>query len=271
MKRLGWVGLILILTLALLSGCAPKGSAANTTAPVGGDGSLDRVKKAGKLVIGIDDTFPPMEFRNDKNELVGFEVELDQEIGKRLGVKIEWQPTEWSTIIGALQAKRFDMILSGMTVTPERAKEVAFGTPYFNGAQVLAVRPGSTAKTPADLKGKVVASQLGSSSAVSAAKWLNVKQEDLKLYNSFTEAFTDLSNSRVDGLVVDELTARYYLTQRPGAFTILNEKLDPEPAAAAFRKDDAQLRQEIDRIIAEIKTDGTWERISMKWFGAVLK
>ncbi len=271
MKRLGVVGLIIVLILTLISGCVPKAASAATGTPETGDGSLERVRRTGRLVIGIDDTFPPMEFRNDKNELVGFEVELDREIGKRLGVKIEWQPTEWSTIIGALQAKRFDIILSGMTVTPERTKEVSFGTPYFNGSQVMAVRPGSTAKTAFDLMGKVVASQLGSSSAVAAAKWLNVKQEELKLYNSFTEAFTDLSNGRVEGLVVDELTARYYLTQRPGAFTILSEKLDPEPAAVAFRKEDVQLREEIDRIIAEIKADGTWETLSMKWFGAVLK
>lgn len=270
MKKAITLGLLLILALSIFTGCA-KTSPASAAGTSNGDGSLDRVKKAGKLVIGIDDTFPPMEFRNDKNELIGFEVELDQEIAKRLGVKVEWQPTEWSTITGALQAKKFDMILSAMTVTSERSQVVAFGEPYFHASQVVAVRQGTNINTAADLKGKVVASQLGSSSAESATKLLNAKMEDLKLYNSFTEAFTDLSNKRIDAIVVDELTARYYLTQKPGAFSILNDKLDPEPTAAAFRKEDQQLRQEIDKTIADIKKDGTWEKLSMKWFNSVLQ
>lgn len=101
--------------------------------------SLDAIKKSGKLRIGVDDSFPPMEFRDDQNQLVGYDVDLAKEAAKRLGVKAEFVPTDWSGIILALKANKFDVIWSAMTITDERAKEIDFSPAYLNDSQDVVV------------------------------------------------------------------------------------------------------------------------------------
>lgn len=230
------------------------------------DDSLERVLAAGKLVIGIDDAYPPMEFRNERNELVGFDIDLAREIGKRLGVEVEWVPTEWSGVILALNAKKFDIILSAMSITEERAKQVAFSEPYLNEAQVIVVSNRSkNIDGPEDLVGKVVGTQLGSTSEEAARQVEGIKE--LKTYNKFTEVFMDLGIGRLDAAIVDELVGRYYMTQRPGMFTVVAD-LVYEPVGIAFRKEDKALREKLAEILDEIKADGTLARISEKWFGA---
>lgn len=229
------------------------------------DNSLQRVLDAGKLVIGIDDAYPPMEFRDENNQLVGFDIDLAREIGKRLGVEVEWVPTEWSGVILALKAKKFDIILSAMSITEERAKQVDFSPPYLMESQVVVVSDKSKGiNTAEDLVGKVVGTQLGSTSEEAARKVEGIKE--IKTYNKFTEVFMDLGIGRIDAGVVDELVGRYYMTQRPGMFKVVDYLVD-EPVGIAFRQEDDALREKINEIVAEIKADGTLAEISKKWFG----
>jgi len=111
-----------------------------TNSAFAADDSWERVKKAGKLTIGIDDAFPPMEFRNEKNELVGFDIDASRELGKRLGITIEHIPTVWDTVILSLKSKKFDIVWSGMSITAEREKEIAFTKPYIMEKQVSGSR-----------------------------------------------------------------------------------------------------------------------------------
>ncbi len=182
-----------------------------------GDGSWERVKKAGVLKIGIDDAFPPMEFRNDKNELVGFDIDASRELGKRLGIKVEHMPTVWDTVILSLKSKKFDVVWSGMSITPEREKEIAFTKPYIMEKQVIVVKAGNKKiKGLKDLGAEtVVGVQLGSTSEEALAK-LNKKFKEIKKYDKNTDAFLDLKIGRIDALAVDELVGRYYLSQKPG-------------------------------------------------------
>lgn len=259
MQRTGKTSLVILSVLAMIGLLSVGVLAAE-------DDSLQRVLDAGKLVIGVDDAYPPMEFRNERNELVGFDIDLAREIGKRLGVEVEWVPTEWSGVILALNAKKFDIILSAMSMTEERAKQVAFSPPYLNQAQVIVVSNRSPKiEGPEDLVGKVVGTQLGSTSEEAARKVEGIKE--LKTYNKFTEVFMDLGIGRLDAAVVDELVGRYYMTQRPGQFTVVAD-LVHEPIGIAFRKEDVTLRERICEIVEEIKADGTMAKISEKWFGA---
>ena len=116
--------------------------------------TLAEIKEKGVITIGMDDTFPPMEYRNDKNELVGFDIEFGEAIGKELGVKVKYVPSAWDGIIPGLDAKRFDMVLSSMNVTEER-KKVDF-VEYFGAGQIVAVKAGNplNIKSVDDLKGK---------------------------------------------------------------------------------------------------------------------
>ncbi len=230
------------------------------------DGSLEKIKAAGVIRIGVDDAFPPMEYRDEKGNLIGFDVDLADEIGKRLGVDIVWVPTAWDGVILALQSGKFDIILSTLTITDERAEKIDFSPPYIYGAQIIVVKQQTkNINILSDLKGKVVGTQLGSTGEVAAKKFGGFK--DLKLYATYPEAFTDLAIGRIQALVVDEFVGRYYITKQAGAYRVLDERLAEESIGIGFRKGDDAFREAISAAIDSIKADGTYGRISEKWFG----
>jgi polar amino acid transport system substrate-binding protein len=239
-----------------------------TSAFAAGDGSWERVKKAGKLVIGIDDAFPPMEFRNEKNELVGFDIDASKELGKRLGIKIEHVPTAWKGVIMSLKTKKFDIIWSGMSITAEREKEISFTKPYIMEKQVIVVKADNKKiKGLKDLgESTIVGVQLGSTSEEALAK-LNKKFKEIKKYDTNTTAFMDLKIGRIDALAVDELVGRYYLAQRPGEYAVLSESLLSEPIGIGIRKEDVSLKDKIQKTLDAMFKDGTMKKISIKWFG----
>jgi polar amino acid transport system substrate-binding protein len=232
------------------------------------DASWDDIKKAGKIVIGIDDAFPPMEFRNDKNELVGFDIDASKELGKRLGIAVEHMPTPWDTVILSLKTKKFDIVWSGMSVTAEREKEIAFTKPYIMEKQVIVVKKGNKKiKALKDLgKETVMGVQLGSTSE-EALKKLNKEFKEIKKYDKNTEAFMDLKIGRIDALAVDELVGRYYLSQKPGEYAVLKESLLSEPIGIGLRKEDVALKDKIQKTLDGMFKDGTMKKISIKWFG----
>jgi polar amino acid transport system substrate-binding protein len=239
-----------------------------TSAFAAGDGSWERVKKAGKLVIGIDDAFPPMEFRNEKNELVGFDIDASKELGKRLGIKIEHVPTAWKGVIMSLKTKKFDIIWSGMSITAEREKEISFTKAYIMEKQVIVVKADNKKiKGLKDLgESTIVGVQLGSTSEEALAK-LNKKFKEIKKYDTNTTAFMDLKIGRIDALAVDELVGRYYLSQRPGEYAVLSESLLSEPIGIGIRKEDVSLKDKIQKTLDAMFKDGTMKKISIKWFG----
>lgn len=232
------------------------------------DDSWERVKKAGKLTIGGKASSMPMEFRNEKNELVGFDIDASRELGKRLGITIEHIPTVWDTVILSLKSKKFDIVWSGMSVTAEREKEIAFTKPYIMEKQVVVVKAGNKKITGLkDLGGDtIVGVQLGSTSEEALAK-LNKKFKEIKKYDKNTDAFMDLKIGRIDALAVDELVGRYYLSQKPGEYSVLKEELLSEPIGIGIRKEDVALKDMIQKTLDEMFKDGTMKKISIKWFG----
>lgn len=254
MKRI--ISLAMVLCLCL---CAASAMAA--------DGSLERVKKAGKLVIGLDDAFPPMGYRDDNNKIVGFDVDAAEEVGKRMGVEIVWQPTAWDGVILSLNAKKFDCIWNGMTITEERAKKVAFSKPYIMDGQIAAVRMDQADLTAFDqLGGKKVGVQKGSP-ALEAAKALPNAAGEIREYDTNPKAFLDLEAGRLDSVVVDNVTGRFYMAKRPGKFRALPGYITKEAFGIAFRMDDAALRAAVQKQIDDMIADGTMGKISRKWFG----
>lgn len=250
----------ILLLLAMLLFAASVAHAA-------GDGSWEAVKAKGELVIGLDDAFPPMGFRKDDGKLYGFDIDTAEEAGKRLGIKIVWQPTAWDGVIHSLDAKKFDCIWNGMTITKERAEQVLFTKPYLMDGQIAVVTSKEKAvKKFADLGGKVVGVQKGSS-AVEAAKALPKKASEVREYDDNPKAFLDLESGRLAAVVIDNVSGRYFIATTPGKFKTLPGFITKEPFGVAFRKGDVSLRDMIQKTIDQMVADGTMGKISRKWFG----
>jgi polar amino acid transport system substrate-binding protein len=229
--------------------------------------TLSQIKEKGTLTIGLDDTFPPMEYRNDKNELVGFDIEFAEALGKELGVEVEFAPSAWDGILPGLDAKRFDIVLSSMNVTEEREKQVDF-VEYFGAGQIIAVASGNplNIQSVEDLKGKVVGVQMASTGETAAESIEGIKE--IKKYNTNTDVFNDMGLGRVDAAVIGEMVGRYYMTTRPGAFEVLGESFQVQPMGIAVRKNDPELSDALEKAVQTLKDNGTLTEISQKWFDA---
>lgn len=231
------------------------------------DGSWEKVKKAGVLAIGLDDAFPPMGFRVEDGTLTGFDIEVAEETGKRLGIKILWQPTAWDGVIHSLNSKKFDCIWNGMTITAERSEKVDFTKPYIMDGQVVVVKfDEKRFSKPSDLGEKIVGVQKGSS-AVKAVEKLPVAPKVSKEYKDNPMALLDLEAGRLDGVIIDNVVGRYTVAKRLGKFKTLPGFISKEPFGIAFRKADDSLRAKVQETIDAMVADGTMGKISKKWFG----
>lgn len=262
-KILSLIGVFLVSMLFIV-GCDNK----NTTNKVNNEklSTLEQIKKDGVLKMGLNDTYPPMEFRDEMHNLVGFDVDLGQEIGKKLEVKTEIKTNDWSGIILSLKSKKYDMILSTMSITDERKKEINFSEPYIVGGQKLVVKKDEkNIKSEKDLKGKIIGCQMGTTGEVSASKIEGIKE--LKKYDGVTQAFSDLAVGRIDAVIADGQVAGYYLKKRSGDLILLDTKLTSEPVGIGFRKEDTDLRDKVQKALDDLKKEGTLSKLSEKWFG----
>ncbi len=236
----------------------------------GADNSLQKVLDSGKFVLGLDDAFPPMGFRDDNNEIVGYDVDLAREVTKRMGVKLALQPIDWNAKEQELNTGKIDCIWNGFTVTEERSKAMAFTKPYLKNAQVLVVRADSPVKALADLKGKSVGLQAGSSAADAldgAAEFKASLKESVEFKDNLT-ALMDLEAKGVDAVVMDLLVANDNISRSGKAYRILGESLSPEDYGVGFRKNDLALRDEVQKQLEAMAKDGTLAAITVKWFGS---
>jgi len=220
------------------------------------------------LRIGVDDTYPPMEFKDEKNVTVGFDIDLGKEIAKRLGKKAEFISNDWAGIFQALDSNKFDCIISSTSVTEERLEKYAMTKPYIANAQVIVVRASDDSiKEPKDLQGKKVGVQINTTADESAQKFLKETPFELKQYDQVIQPFSDMKAGRLDAIIVDEVVARYYITQDKESYKVTGARLTNEPIGICFAKSNADLRDKVQKILDEIKADGTLKKLSEKWFG----
>ena len=182
-----------------------------------GDNSLQVIIDKGELVVGLDDSFPPMGFRDDKNEIAGFDIDLANEVAKRLGVKVKVQPIDWDAKEMELSTRRIDCIWNGMTINDDRIASMYFTKAYIANKQVIIVPENSAIKTIADLAGKKVGLQKGSSSYDALGKHAVMDEigELVQLAENVT-VFMDLKAGRIDAFVVDEVAGRYIIANDAG-------------------------------------------------------
>ena len=282
MKRKMLVLVALMITLSLIFvGCGQdKGSESNTSAKVNQEESneenngeskdeSDKVLDSGKLILGLDDSFPPMGFRDDKGEIVGFDIDLAKAVTEKLGLELVLKPVDWSTVTLTLNKGDIDVIWNGFSVSEKRKKEVDFSDSYLDNKQIMVVKNDSNMKGKEDLKDKVLGIQSGSTSEGALAKEADVENslKEIKKYADNVQALMDLGIGRVDVVLVDEVVGRYYVAKKPGEYKILEENFGKEEYAIGIKKGNDKLREKINEALAELREDGTESKISEKWFG----
>ena len=219
-----------------------------------------------KLIIGIDDDFAPMGFRDEKGELVGFDVDLAKEAIKRMGVKAEFKSIVWKDKESEIISGNVDMIWNGLDITDERKAYMIFSKPYMEDRQIILVREDSNLEIHSeyDIEGKVVGTQISSTSDdyINGNAELRNSLKEYKVYEKFNETVEALKNKEIDVVVCDELVARYEMN---------NVKVgEIAETGIGFAKNNTELRDKVQKVFDEMIKDGTARKISQKWFQADL-
>ena len=262
MKRRMIMAVMVFLTMAgiVISGCARETV----------DNSWPRIERTKKVVIGLDDTFVPMGFRQKNGQLAGYDIDLAKAVFKRYGIKADFQTIDWSMKETELKNQTIDLIWNGYSVTPERKAKVAFSNDYLINHQIVVTKTKSQINTLKDMKGKTLGVQTGLDAQPKLLKNMIANKTPI-LYDTFNDAFIDLDAGRIQGILMDEVYARYYIAHKPdpASYHIIGDSFPPEQFAVGMRKSDHVLREKINAGLKALKADGTIAKLQKKWFGKV--
>jgi ABC-type amino acid transport substrate-binding protein len=270
MKRIFTTAVALTLALSLTA-C---GGATKTETPAAGGETkpqatakthLDEIKAAGKIVLGTSADYPPYEFHktiDGKDTIVGWEIEMAEQIAKDLGVKLEIKESAFENLIADLKAKKVDFVVAAMSITPDRLENVDFSDPYWQAGQsvlVLKEKAGQY-KTAADLKGKTIGVQLGTTGEEEAKK---VEGAKVKPVDKFETVILDLLSGKVDAVICGYTVGKNYEKNNPKlAFAM---QLSSEKNAVAFRKGDKELTAAVSDSIKKLTSSGQLEQLVKKY------
>ena len=285
-KRLAGIALATVMALSL-AGCggsnggattaadttvadtsAEDTTAADTSAEAASTEAAQAESAGGTLVVGFDQDFPPMGFLGDDGEFTGFDLELAQEVAKRLGLEYKPQPIAWDSKDMELEAGNIDCIWNGFTMTG-REDNYTWTEAYMANTQVFVVGKDSGIASQADLAGKVVECQVDSSAeaALKEVPDLTATFKELLTTADYNTAFMDLEQGAVDAIAMDVIVAGYQIQQRNADFVILEDTLSAEEYGVGFKKGNTELRDKVQATLEEMAADGTLKSISEKWFG----
>lgn len=228
-----------------------------------------------KIIVGLDDSYPPFGFHDEDGKLVGFDIDLAEEIALRMGVEFEFKGIDWNNKYDELESGRIDVIWSGFNITPERKEHVMFSKPYMINRQVILVAKGNKLGivSATDLAGKVVGTQLGSPADGFINQDEKLKKSFAKFvtYDNYEHVFEALAAGEVEAVVCDELVVRYEMYRHHDRFDVIEATVgDVTEIGVGFRKGDTELCKHFQNAFDEIVKDGTAKEISFKWFQADL-
>lgn len=265
MKKLLALSLSIMLLVLALSSCT---STKDTTSSTANTSS----QTMATLKVGVDNTYPPMEYTDDKSNTIGFDIDLAKEIAKKLNMNIEFVPTGWDGIFAALNADKFDCIISSVSMTTKRLEEFSFTKAYIANSQMIVVKPDNNSINKAeDLAGKKVGCQVSTTANESATKLKDKGIKfDLNTYDQIIQPFADMKAGRIEAIIVDEVVGQYYIGQDKANFKAAAAKLTNEPIGVCVKKTNTALRDKIQTVIDGLIADGTMKTISIKWFNSDL-
>lgn len=245
----------IVMVLSVFAACSKQDNANTGTSKL-------KTIKPGVLTVGSDTTWPPMEYI-EGDKIVGFDVDLTQAIADKIGLKLDYQSTAWDGIIAALAAHKFDMLISSITITEEKKKEVNFSDPYFKTDQAAVTKESSGIDAVVKMDGKTAGVQLGTTGELASK---DIKGCTTKTYDDILLAFEDLRAGRIDAVIADSYLGYSYATKNKGyevGFVITTgEKL-----GMAFSKDSPELLAAVNGALKTLIDDGTYDSIYEKWFG----
>ncbi|MFB9760494.1 amino acid ABC transporter substrate-binding protein [Ectobacillus funiculus] len=254
MKQLATIILVIAAVFTVIAGCSKSPETAEKT--------------NNTLVIGIDDKFAPMGFRDENNEIVGFDIDYAKAAAEKMGKEVKFQPIDWQTKEAELSSGRIDLIWNGYTITDARKKKVLFTKPYLKNAQVVVTLADSKITKLADLEGKVVGLQsLSSASDALNADPIKSKIKTVTEFSDNVSALNDLKSGRLDAVIIDEIVIDYYMTKEKSTFKVLDESLAPEEYGIGVKKGNEELLKQLQTALDKLNEDGTAAEISKKWFG----
>ena len=247
-----------------VAGCGGQQNASNS-------GSSSAASAGKAIVVGLDDNFPPMGFKGEDGQITGFDIDLAKEATKRLGREVEFKAIDWSSKEAELKSGRVDVLWNGLDITEKRKENMLFSDPYMDNRQIIFVKKGDASiKDEKSLAGKVVGTQSASTSEeyMDGNDFFKKEVKEVKKYSDFVSAFMDLENGRIDAVVGDEIVGRYYMSKHADKLDAVDVAVGPVSTfGIGFAKDNQQLRDEVQKVLNEMKKDGTMGRISEKWFG----
>ena len=257
--------------LALVLVCVIAGTMGLLTGCGAGESKTDweYIKDKGTLVIGLDDTFAPMGFRDKDNKLVGFDIDLARAVGKELGVKVKFKPIEWKAKEAELKSKNIDCIWNGMSATPDRQKSMSLSKKYLeNKILVMSLNPSLNIKIADELKNYKIGTQAGSAALEAIQK--NSKYDEFKdnisEYDTYDQAILDMKAGRIDAVAIDQVYAIYNNANKDRLYQS-DFNFGADYYAVGFRKEDKETTKKFNEALKKVIDNGQAEEISQKWFG----
>ncbi|WP_022850897.1 ABC transporter substrate-binding protein [Limisalsivibrio acetivorans] len=228
-------------------------------------GGLEDVKEENTLSYALTGQYPPFNFVDENNEVAGFDVEIGKEIAKRIGVKPKPVTTAWDGIIAGLLAEKYDVICGSMAITDQRLKSIDFTEPYYrSGAQVFAKEDAGFTSVD-ELKGKKIGVTLGTT----YEEWVrnNIEGVKIRTYKGVPDMVLETATGRIDAFVTDKIVGALAIKDKAAPLKLVGDLLYEERMGIALRKGNPELKKAMNEALAEMKEDGTYHSISMKWLG----
>lgn len=253
------VAACVLLALCLLTACSQKTEK---------DASLQKVLDSGELILGLDIAFPPMGFIDGSGEIVGFDIDVAQEVCDRLGVTLVKKGINWDKNEEELNAGRIDCIWSGMSVTPGRVEAMCLSEPYMKNEFIFLLLGNSSVSGLKDLEGKLIGVQTGSTAEEALMASELYAKVRTWLFEDNVELLQRLERGEMDAALVDSVVAYYFVNNSKEPFFILPDSFGEDEYAIGFRKGDQALRDKIQEILGEMRADGKLAEIAVNWFGS---
>ncbi len=229
----------------------------------------DNTNKENTLVVGLDDSFPPMGFRNENNEIVGFDIDLAKAVAEELGMDVKFQPISWASKEQELSSGNIDCIWNGFAYNEERAATMTLSNPYIKGENYFILKNGTKVTSQEELKGMKIGVQTGSIQAQDLEKSEFGKSVEIIQYGDNLTAFMDLETEGIDALFCSNIIGNYLITSKNKDYeTVPSENITiSNGSVIAFKQGNIELKDKIQNALMELDKEGKLEEISEKWFG----